>query len=475
MTFRLYDLPEGGAPTWEETVPDILVADGVFTVSLGMIVPLDAAMFPPGEQRWLAVQVADDAEMRPRQRIVSVPYAIKAATAGDAETLQGVSAADISAEIDADVGAHAGLADAHHLAYSDTEAVAAIDAAGYVAGSHTADTLLSLSCAAGQLPKWSAILSTWRCASDLGIGTDPLSLLSCGDGQVAKWNVATQAWACAPDVDTLSSQACLDGQFLTWNAPIARWVCADFGAGSDTLAGLACVAGQVARWNASAGAWQCSADEDTLASLPCLDGSMAVWNAANSSWACAPNADTLAALPCFDGEIAVWNAAVSAWLCQVDIRLSEAEVEDYVTNGPIDLAAGSSLGGSAVSTGPHSVDTDTLAALACADGQLAKWNAITAAWICTVDGDTVAALSCLDGSLVKWSAVAGSWVCSPAADNVIAVAMVPVRRHGRAVRINISIDERLLRQIDAAAETEGMTRSRWLAVTAGKRLADADA
>ena len=66
-------------------------------------------------------------------------------------------------------------------------------------------------------------------------------------------------------------------------------------------------------------------------------------------------------------------------------------------------------------------------------------------------------------------------VCSPAADNVIAVAMVPVRRHGRAVRINISIDERLLRQIDAAAETEGMTRSRWLAVTAGNRLADADA
>ena len=66
-------------------------------------------------------------------------------------------------------------------------------------------------------------------------------------------------------------------------------------------------------------------------------------------------------------------------------------------------------------------------------------------------------------------------VCSPAADNVIAVAMVPVRRHGRAVRINISIDERLLRQIDAAAEAEGLTRSRWLAVTAGKRLADADA
>ncbi len=66
-------------------------------------------------------------------------------------------------------------------------------------------------------------------------------------------------------------------------------------------------------------------------------------------------------------------------------------------------------------------------------------------------------------------------VYSPPSDNVIAVAMVPVRRHGRAVRINISIDERLLRQIDAAAETEGLTRSRRLAVTAGKRLADADA
>ncbi len=61
-----------------------------------------------------------------------------------------------------------------------------------------------------------------------------------------------------------------------------------------------------------------------------------------------------------------------------------------------------------------------------------------------------------------------------AADNVIAVAMVPAQPHGRAVRINISIDQRLLRQIDAAAETQGMTRSRWLAVTARNRLADAD-
>ncbi len=66
-------------------------------------------------------------------------------------------------------------------------------------------------------------------------------------------------------------------------------------------------------------------------------------------------------------------------------------------------------------------------------------------------------------------------MCSPPADNVIAIAIVPVRRHGRAVRINISIDKRLLQQIDAAAEAEGMSRSRWLAVTAGNRLADADA
>ena len=71
-------------------------------------------------------------------------------------------------------------------------------------------------------------------------------------------------------------------------------------------------------------------------------------------------------------------------------------------------------------------------------------------------------------------ATAGA-VCSPPADNVIAIAMVPVRRYGRAVRINISIDQRLLRQIDDAAEAQGITGSRWLAVTAGNRLADADA
>jgi predicted RNase H-like HicB family nuclease len=46
---------------------------------------------------------------------------------------------------------------------------------------------------------------------------------------------------------------------------------------------------------------------------------------------------------------------------------------------------------------------------------------------------------------------------------------------GAAIAAALRNAERLLRQIDAAAEAKGMTRSRWLAVTAGNRLADADA
>ena len=54
-----------------------------------------------------------------------------------------------------------------------------------------------------------------------------------------------------------------------------------------------------------------------------------------------------------------------------------------------------------------------------------------------------------------------------------AVAFTPVeprRRRGRAVRINLSIDEHLLAEIDRAAETEGVSRSAYLSAAASARL-----
>jgi len=52
-----------------------------------------------------------------------------------------------------------------------------------------------------------------------------------------------------------------------------------------------------------------------------------------------------------------------------DTQLSEAQVETFITNGAIDLDAGTTLGGASISTGAHTVDTNTNAGTLCTAGQ----------------------------------------------------------------------------------------------------------
>lgn len=77
MTFRLYDSPTGGTPVHTETLTGVVVRDGLFTVLLGDAAdnPIQAAAFQ--EPLYVGIQVAEDAEMQPRQRIAPVPYAVQ--------------------------------------------------------------------------------------------------------------------------------------------------------------------------------------------------------------------------------------------------------------------------------------------------------------------------------------------------------------------------------------------------------------
>ena len=56
------------------------------------------------------------------------------------------------------------------------------------------------------------------------------------------------------------------------------------------------------------------------------------------------------------------------------------------------------------------------------------------------------------------------------AEGAVIVA-VPVELPGRAVRVNISMDENLVARIDQAAKAQGLSRSGFLAVAARKELA----
>ncbi len=88
VTFLLYRDEQGGAPLWLETQNVAADATGQYNVRLGAgSNGLPADLFQSGEARWLAVQVAGEAE-QPRVLLVAVPYAMKAA---DAQTLGGLS------------------------------------------------------------------------------------------------------------------------------------------------------------------------------------------------------------------------------------------------------------------------------------------------------------------------------------------------------------------------------------------------
>jgi hypothetical protein len=76
IQFALYRVSSGGTDVWHET-QDVDLDDGYLSVVLGESTPLPDNLFD-GDALYLGIKVSSDAEMDPRQAIVSVPYAIVA-------------------------------------------------------------------------------------------------------------------------------------------------------------------------------------------------------------------------------------------------------------------------------------------------------------------------------------------------------------------------------------------------------------
>lgn len=73
VVFALYDVPFGGSSLWSETQPTLNIVAGVVSTDLGLSVPLPDSLF--GDPLYLGVKVGGDAEMTPRLRFGSVPFA----------------------------------------------------------------------------------------------------------------------------------------------------------------------------------------------------------------------------------------------------------------------------------------------------------------------------------------------------------------------------------------------------------------
>jgi hypothetical protein len=76
LQFAVYAAATGGAPLWTET--DTVALDaGYFSVEIGQGQPFPAGLWD-GSTRYVGITVGSDAEMSPRQQVVSVPYALVA-------------------------------------------------------------------------------------------------------------------------------------------------------------------------------------------------------------------------------------------------------------------------------------------------------------------------------------------------------------------------------------------------------------
>ncbi|HYQ04467.1 MAG TPA: hypothetical protein VER96_37600 [Polyangiaceae bacterium] len=75
FAFTIYDTPTGDNVLWTESVPDVLLSDGYFSVQVGSVTPIPSSVFD-GSIRYLGIAIGSDAEMSPRQAITSVAYAI---------------------------------------------------------------------------------------------------------------------------------------------------------------------------------------------------------------------------------------------------------------------------------------------------------------------------------------------------------------------------------------------------------------
>ena len=114
--------------------------------------------------------------------------------------------------------------------------------------------------------------------------------------------------------------------------------------------------------------------------------------------------DALAGLGCAQGEIVGWDGV--NWVCTSDNNLSESEVEAYITNSGIDLAAGSTMAGQDLLTS----DSDTLAGLNCLDTEIPRYDSIAQEWYCASDG--LAQKVCSDGEVMSYNASTANWDCT---------------------------------------------------------------
>lgn len=100
ITYAIFETPAGGTALWTETHPNVAVTNGLFSATLGSIVPLTTDIVAGSGgggggaialERYLEVRIGGDPPISPRTRLAAAPYAVAAGRVdGDIKTGPGI-------------------------------------------------------------------------------------------------------------------------------------------------------------------------------------------------------------------------------------------------------------------------------------------------------------------------------------------------------------------------------------------------
>lgn len=361
LTFRIFESPSATNPLWTEGL-SIFFENGYYQVVLGSDIsnPLDIDLFEQ-DPLYLELQLNSENPFLPRSKVQSLPYA---QIAKKAESVSGGPVNATQIEISGNVvidSSGSWIGPTINVGWANITNIPA----GFADGIDN-DTFLSESEVENFVVNG---------ALDLAAGTtiDGKALqeaISCQEGEILRWDGQIQMWLCDEDL-VLTSEDVLG--YVEQN-PIDL-------AASSTLDGelfvtqqsTPCNDGQILIYNLSSEQWLCGEDQDTDTQLT-ADDIVSLLNTKTLSLGSGTSVNGSSVLT--ENSSLDWNniANVPSDITDGDAntQLSESEVENFVVNGALNLAAGTTIDGNIVVSSPPS----------CTDGQILSFQGATSTWTC---------------------------------------------------------------------------------------------
>ncbi len=350
LTFRLYEQAAGGESLWLETHANVVVEQGVFHVVLGTNEALSDDLV--NGSRYLGVEVNTQGEMFPRQQMVSSPFSLRAAMADYAETA-------------ADATHLGGVAVEQFVQTSQTEdfltaadLLATLEALGYAPEIAWQDlTGIPADLADGDDDTQLTEVQVDGFVGDNGYAFDLALNNEIADRQEADTGLQADIAVVQGNVDTVQGNV----DIVQGNVDIVQanvdTVQANVDAVDARVDGvdveILALGGAIGTVQGNIDVVQANVDA-VGADLSALDGSLdPIAKDGLPAELADGDDDTLASLVCAESELTRWDAELGTWICSTDsdTQVSEEAVEDFITNGAIDLAAGTTLDGAIIATG----------------------------------------------------------------------------------------------------------------------------